>query len=89
MSWQGATCRSCGEPVIWTVTEEGKRMPVDRDPPANGNLFLESARDGDGRVEYRSRVVKPEEEPERPRYLSHFATCPQRTAWRRPRASAR
>lgn len=22
-------CRSCGEPIIWCVTESGKRMPVD------------------------------------------------------------
>ncbi len=24
-------CRSCGAPVMWTVTAKGKRMPVDRD----------------------------------------------------------
>jgi hypothetical protein len=22
-------CRSCGEPIIWTVTARGKKMPVD------------------------------------------------------------
>lgn len=24
-----AECRSCGEPIIWTVTARGKKMPVD------------------------------------------------------------
>ena len=25
-------CRSCGAPVTWTVTDAGKRMPVDPEP---------------------------------------------------------
>ena len=33
-------CRSCGAEIIWTETNTGKRMPVDADVTANGNIML-------------------------------------------------
>lgn len=54
-------------------------MPVDRDPTASGNLFLDRV----GTRDLHSRVVTPDEEPERPRYKSHFATCPNSRSHRR------
>lgn len=76
--YTGATCRSCGAPIVWTRTEAGKAMPVDREPAVNGNLFIDAKGHswGDSRPQAHSRVVAADEEPERARYLSHFVTCP-------------
>lgn len=27
-----SACRSCGAPIVWVVTESGKRMPLDAKP---------------------------------------------------------
>lgn len=36
-------CRSCGADIIWTVTEAGKRMPVDPD----GTSHFATCKDAD------------------------------------------
>jgi len=56
-------CRSCNAEIIWTVTDAGKKMPVDREPTGKGIALIPLARD-----EIRSRVVDVHE--------SHFVTCP-------------
>lgn len=38
---KASACRSCGARVVWTVTENGKRMPVDEAPSADGRFVLE------------------------------------------------
>lgn len=76
MNWTGATCRSCGEPVLWARTEAGKRMPVDRDAVLNGNLDL---RVPNGQLT--AYVVKPD--PAAKGFVSHFVTCAQRREWRK------
>lgn len=76
-------CRSCGAPIIWTITERGKRMPVDAeprntgfpagDPPGNVRLrldqsgTLESTVVGGGRLDVCHTYNDL--------YTSHFATC--------------
>lgn len=69
-------CRSCHAPVIWSVTAKGKRMPVDAEPVATGNIKLFV--NGSGIV-YSSKPGPSETEE---RYLPHFATCPQVGSWR-------
>lgn len=55
-------CRYCGKPIVWGVTEDGKRIPLDPRPPcydqigtANGSPLVQ-----------RARTVM----------VTHFATCP-------------
>ncbi len=77
-----ARCQSCGAPVIWTVTHKGKRMPVDAEPVEDGNIALRL--DGDKVIaEYQGKEHPSLFEEERPRYVSHFSTCPDRSDWRR------
>lgn len=73
-------CRSCGRPIIWTITSKGKRMPVDAEPSPDGNVALDEGPDG----AVRASVTGPAPGliPE-PRYTSHFATCPEAARWRR------
>lgn len=77
-------CASCSAPVIWTVTHNGKKMPVDAEPADNGNIRLRQ--EGDRMIaEYPGREHPGLfEDPDQRRYLSHFATCPQAQSWRRP-----
>lgn len=66
-------CSSCGKPMVWVKTVNGKAMPIDAEPVADGNLVLA----GDGTV----RVLKKGEKGPvgagvpGPYYKSHFATC--------------
>lgn len=55
------TCKSCGAEIIWTVTDKGKRMPVDAAPEHRFTLVRQGA-------DMRAVYV--------PVYTSHFATCP-------------
>ena len=35
------TCRSCGAPILWRETHAGRRMPIDPEPVADGNVVIE------------------------------------------------
>lgn len=58
------TCSSCGEPILWAVTEAGKRMPVD--PKSEKRLILEP-NGHSPEAAPRARMVDT--------YVSHFVTC--------------
>ena len=87
-----ARCRSCNAAIIWTVTEGGKKMPVDETTDRNGRFWIAfegfddpiAYYDKDGRIadEFR-RGVTHLEGP----YVSHFATCPNATTHRKPKPS--
>ena len=81
-------CRSCGASIVWTITDRGKRMPVDADPHPEGTIEV-IAHAAEPNL-YRSRVLDPyaldiARENRTPVHRSHFATCPQAAGWRRPR----
>lgn len=79
-----SACRSCGAEIFWAETAGGKRMPVDADPVPDGNVIVED-RPGDG---LRATVLEPGalmlDDPGLPRYVSHFATCPNASQHRHP-----
>lgn len=71
-----ASCASCAAPVIWCVTRNGRRIPVDPKPVALGNLVL------GGDPEVPTALVVERDDPRMPRYESHFVTCEQAVKWR-------
>ena len=75
-------CRSCGSEILWAITVNGKPIPIDREPSADGNVRI--TMDTSGRRQ--ALVLGPldvELYPEgEPLYLSHFVTCPQSDEWR-------
>ena len=71
-----STCKSCGAPVIWKVTEGGKKIPIDPEPCEDGNLILF----GTGAHPLSMMKIWTGD-----KYKSHFATCPNAAAHRRPR----
>lgn len=38
-----STCSGCYEPIVWAVTENGKRMPLDYEPSEEGTFALVDA----------------------------------------------
>lgn len=59
-----AICRGCGAEIVWGVTPNGKRIPLDPRPP----VYYTGTLRGDGGVNC---------ERDREAMVSHFATCPQ------------
>lgn len=59
-------CKSCEAPIIWAMTEKGRRIPLDEEPVRDGIRF----RVGHGNVA--SRVGEGDQSGHR----AHFATCP-------------
>lgn len=76
-------CKSCGAPLRWAKTGVGKRIPLDAEPVANGNIRLGLI----GGIEY--AIVLPPADiaccqvDGLPLYVSHFATCPNSAQHRR------
>lgn len=81
-----SACGSCGAEVVWAVTTTGKRMPVDAAPVDGGNVLLSPA-SSPGQAPT-ATVVGKQVQPslfgdDAPRYVSHFATCPNSAQHRR------
>lgn len=84
-------CRSCNAKIIWTTMldamgarktrDDGKpvRNPIDPRPRPDGNVRLTGR--GHARMITAGEHVMPDE-----RYVSHFATCPNRGRHRRKEA---
>ena len=66
-----ATCSGCGKRVLWILTKEGKRVPLDPTPPTYGLHVLNDAADPPT-FEWRRTNGKDVQEPV---FVSHFATC--------------
>lgn len=77
-------CKSCGARIVWALTDQDKRMPVDAEPSARGNIKLVWI---PSLNEYRAVVQKGDVAPALAGslYLSHFASCAQAQQHRRPR----
>lgn len=84
-----SVCRSCHGQIIWARTVNGRPMPVDAEPAANGNVILVATQRYQAQPPT-AKVLGREEAAEHAGalYVSHFASCPQRTAWRRQRLAA-
>lgn len=92
-----SVCSSCRRPILWCVTEGGKRMPIDPEPHSEGNVVKT------GRTEMvpgqyrpvdvvrvltkadRSLFDQPDDEGDvaGARFMPHFATCPNADRHRR------
>jgi len=96
----GASCRSCRAPLVWALTETGRKMPVDLQPVGSVGVLIAEARDGNLVLCFEvddldrprgPQLVLPATEEQRrdwkvPLWKSHFATCPKAAQHRRPRS---
>ena len=87
--WPEARCKanSCGARIVWaTNVASGRRMPVDAEPTAEGNVVLLHGNDGpEARVLSKADVAKRGARLDGTYDLrtSHFATCPEAGSFRR------
>ena len=70
--------------MIWCLTEQGRKMPIDPDPVEGGNV-IKLWIDPDGNKVIRVLGKGETTETPRKRYVSHFATCPDSDQHRRSR----
>lgn len=80
MKRRTATCAGCGAEIIWCVTQNGKRQPVDAEPNPKGNLEL---RDVLNRFDPVSVVIDLWSDPNCERFMPHHATCPNADEFRK------
>ena len=72
-----ARCKSCGKPVTFAETVNGKEMPIELND--QGNLVLVG--------HLIQHIPKGQAAPAgSQRYVSHFATCPNGPAHRKPKS---
>lgn len=78
-------CSSCKAPIIWAVTKQLRKIPVDAEPvDANnggGNILLDP-----GDPPWATVVTNPALLFGKTVYRSHFVTCPWAERHRKPRA---
>lgn len=72
-----ATCRSCGDSVLWGVTANGKRAPFNETPDPAGKFKIDETKNPPV-FEY----AKPDDPPGE-RFTNHFGSCPDRDTWRK------
>lgn len=76
-------CRSCGQPIVWVKLKSGKANPCDpqlHSIKTGGRGMTLVTKDG--------RVVSGEpcgfdDGADESGYISHFATCPNASKWRK------
>jgi hypothetical protein len=93
-----ARCSSCRRPIWYGLTINRKRMPMDPQPVEDGNVVMDwleqvmdqlagADEDGPGEALPHVRVLRKDEvvDPDVPRYVSHFVTCPSAQRHRKKR----
>lgn len=72
-------CSSCGATVLWVVTRAGERMPLDPELDRDGDVVIVTSNGGEyglvSKLQPASQLALLDAD-ERPRYRSHWSTCP-------------
>ena len=78
-----SACRSCGAAIVWLeIRPGGRRMPVDAEPSAKGNVIADLTQAVGVVIPAAALAQVKADTPDEPLYVSHFATCPDADAWR-------
>ena len=74
--------KGCGAEILWVELPSKKWMPVNAKPDPAGRVVLDGCEEADGTQKARF-LGRTEFAGTRPAYTSHFATCPNRTEFRK------
>jgi hypothetical protein len=75
-----SNCRSCKAPILWVRSEHGNLLPVDEAPNPKGTIIIKN---GVGFTLSKRNLFELVVSEDEPRYISHFATCPEAPRWRK------
>lgn len=75
-------CTECARDIVWAlVALSGKRIPVDPEPVANGNIRLRFGRGAPTAIVDSGRsLFNPDNDD---RFVSHFSTCSHASDYRK------
>ena len=75
-----ATCRGCGEELLWALTPAGKKAPVEVKRSEEGNVLVlkPAGLDTYLAVTLSAEMLTRAQERGVPLHLNHFAHCPSR-----------
>lgn len=77
-------CRACGARIFFATTREGRPIPVDVDPAADGNLALHAKGNGMPRATVVTALQRAGMKVDGlPVFATHLSTCPDADAFRR------
>lgn len=76
------SCNSCSRPIYRVLTKNQKSTVVDVEASHDGTLRLERSPQG-LTATFVPMAERPLHVARKQLYVSHFATCPQATEWRR------
>jgi hypothetical protein len=79
----GPVCQSCGAAIIWRVTVDGRRIPLDREPAAAGVVRMLSG--AQCLILSKQNAALAQGGGER-LWMPHHATCPTRARHQVPRS---
>ena len=78
------TCKSCGAEIMWAKTQAGRLAPVDAAESPDGNVFVAVCEGGPTAFFPPAGTTIADAT----RHKSHFATCPNANAHRKPKGGA-
>ena len=78
LSGSPGTCRDCKRPVVWAITREGKRIPMNRWSSLSGDYVVIEQRPGTPLVGKVPREHDPERLATIPRFICHFDVCTEK-----------
>lgn len=82
-------CVTCGRDIIWAVTKDGNRIPVDARPVQGGNIILAEKLYGPPvAIILKKKQMEVDELPLELRYVTHFASCPKKKKRSAPAAES-
>ncbi len=76
------TCRSCSAEIVWCVTADGKRIPVDAWPTPGGNVRIVDDNGTRRALVVGATIDLFDIDDDGTRYVAHFTTCPDVNQWR-------
>lgn len=79
-------CKSCRQSIWWARTGNGKAIPIDTTPAADGNVTLERTRGGDLIATVHGPLTLATVPLTVKRWQSHFRSCPNSKEHRRKSA---
>jgi hypothetical protein len=83
LSGDRVPCRSCGAPMVFVETTNGRRMPLEPEPSPEGTVAIDE--DGYAVATRRGGALPANVPAGAPRYVPHHARCPQGRDWQRRR----